>query len=293
MGNAQPAGWADIMVQNQINLLLDGPDNVNAVVRTDRVLSQMNHQLFRQSRNYCVKLDLDPSENLTVDVYALVDTWWLQKAYAFAKKTYDKNLEEEMSQAGTTKARWLDFRVDHGLGLAFQTDMVAGGATTPGTWQAYTANQEYIMSEVHDAASTQRTFAFLGAGSATEYNIIDEYDLTANTDRTPATTLSNVAYDGLDDAIDDGAFTHVKSDGNDPPYNKDDLENGVLVRIATLTASPTGPQGYTKLSTGYFNAPAGLIVLQSSSNMTNDYPQLTLTVKEGKYKGVHAPSMLE
>ena len=279
--------------QTQVNLLLDGSDDTNAVIRTDRVLSQMNHQLYRQSRNYCVKLDLDPSENLTVDVYALVDTWWLRKAYAFAKSVSDKNLMEELEQAGATKARWHDFRVDHGLGFDFQKDMVAGGSTTPGTWVAYTGNQEYIMSQVHDAGSTQRTFAFLGAGSATEYNIIDEYDLTANTDRTPAVSLSNVAYDGLDDAIDDGAFDHVKADGNDPPYNKDNLENGVLVRIATLTAAPTGPQGYTKLSTGYFNAPAGLIVLQSSTNMTNQYPQLTLSVKEGNYKGVHAPNMLE
>ena len=251
----------------------------------------MNHQLFRQSRNYCVKLDLDPSvaSGTVIDVYALVDTWWLQKAYAFAYKTFQKNMSEELEQAGNTKARWHDFRVDHGL-TGYSKDLVAAGASTPGSWVAYTGNQEYIMSQVHDAGSTQRTFAFLGAGSATVYNIIDEYDLTANTDRSPAVSLSDVAYDGLDDAIDDGAFDHVKADGNDPPYNKDNLENGVLVRIATLTANTNGLQ---KLSTGYFNAPAGMIVLQSTTPIEQNDVMLTMTAKEGKYKGIHAPSMLE
>lgn len=292
MANAQPDGWADIMVQNQINLLLGGSPDVNAVLRADKVLSQMNHQLFRQSRNYCVKLDMDPSvaSGTTIDVYALVDTWWLSKAYKLAKETFDNNSREELAQLKTMKARWNDFRVDHGLDpVAFQKELVAAGATTPGTWTAYTANQDYQMSEVHDANDVSNTFRFVGTGANT-WNIIDQYDLTGNTQTTPSNPTGSIAYDGLEDTMDDGQMDHLSLDGAFPPYNRINFENGVFVRIATLTTNTNGLQ---KLSTGYFNAPAGLIVLQSTTPISQDDVMVSMTAKEGKYKGIHAPSMLE
>lgn len=292
MGNAQPDGWADIMVQNQINLLLDGSPDANAVLRADKVLGQMNHQLFRQSRNYCVKLDLDPSvvDGTTIDVYALVDTWWLQKAYKLAYETFEKNSAEESNQLKSMKARWNDFRVDHGLdAVLYQKDLIAAGATTPGAWVAYTSNQEYRFSEVHDTAGTANTFRFVGTG-ATTWNIIDQYDLTGNTQSTPSQITTAIAYDGLEDTMDDGQMQHLSDDGNHPPYNRNNFENGVFVRIATLTTNLSGLQ---KLSTGYFNAPAGLVILQSTTPLSQSDVMLTMTAKEGKYKGVHAPSLLE
>ena len=235
---------------------------------------------------------MDPSvaTGTTIDVYALVDTWWLQKAYKLAKKTFDENSREESAQLRTMKARWNDFRVDHGLdAVLFQKELVAAGATTPGTWTVFTANQEYEMSEVHEVGGASRTFRFIGS-DATSFNIIDQYDLTGNTDTTPQSPVNAIAYDGLTDEHDDGQLEHLSGDGNQPPYNKLTLENGVLVRIATLTANTTGLQ---KLSTGYFNAPAGMIVLQSTTPISQNDVMLTMTAKEGKYKGIHAPSMLE
>lgn len=235
---------------------------------------------------------MDPSvaTGTTIDVYALVDTWWLQKAYKFAKETFDKNSAEEMTQLKSMKARWNDFRVDHGLDpVAFQKELVAAGAQTPGSWTVYTSNQEYEISEVHNAAGISHTFRFLGSGGTT-YNIVDEYDLTGNVQSTPSNPAAVVAYDGLEDENDDGQMLHLADDGSIPPYNRLNFENGVLVRIATLTANTSGLQ---KLSTGYFNAPAGLIVLQSSTPIDGDDVILSMTAKEGKYKGIHAPSMLE
>ena len=235
---------------------------------------------------------MDPSvaTGTTIDVYALVDTWWLQKAYKLAKEAFDKNSAEEYSQLKTMKARWNDFRVDHGLdAVLFQKELVAAGATTPGTWSAYTSNQEYELSEVHNSGGTSATFRFIGTGSNT-YNIIDEYDLTGNVQSAPSNAANAVAYDGLEDEMDDGQMVHLADDGNIPPYNRLNFENGILVRIATLTANTSGLQ---KLSTGYFNAPAGMIVLQSSTPLSQNDVMLTMTAKEGKYKGIHAPSMLE
>lgn len=235
---------------------------------------------------------MDPSvaSGTTIDVYALVDTWWLQKAYKLAKETFDKNSREELSQLKTMKARWNDFRVDHGLdAVLFQKELVAAGATTPGTWTAYTSNQEYAMSEVHNAADQSNTFRFIGTGVGT-WNIIDQYDLTGNVQTTPSDSTATIAYDGLDDTMDDGQMEHLSDNGDIPPYNRLNFENGVLVRIATLTTNTNGLQ---KLSTGYFNAPAGLIVLQSTTPISQNDVMLSMTAKEGKYKGIHAPSMLE
>lgn len=292
MANAQPDGWADIMVQNKINLLLDGSGDTEAILRCDRVLSQMNHQLFRQSRNYCVKIDLDiaaPTDTV-IDVYALVDTWWLHKAYKLAYETFIKNSQEEAGQLKTMKARWNDFRVDHGLASpTFDKQLIAAGYTTPGTEDTYANNQEYNMTEVHNTLGQTNTFRFMGSGTGT-FNIIDQYDLTGNTETTPSTATTDVAYDGLEDTMDDGQMAHLSDDGNIPPYDRLNFENAVLVRVATIANFVTGP----KLSTGYFNAPAGLVVVQSrSNNLLPSDVMLTMTAKEGKYKGIHAPSMLE
>lgn len=235
---------------------------------------------------------MDPSvaNGTTIDVYALVDTWWLQKAYKLAYQTFQKNSQEELGQLKTMKARWNDFRVDHGLdAVLFQKELVAAGATTPGTWTAYTSNQEYLMSEIHDTSNNRNTFRFVGTGVGT-WNIIDEYDKTGNTTNDPANPVTEIAYDGLEDTMDDGQMEHLSSDGDLPPYNRLNFENGVFVRIATLTTNTSGLQ---KLSTGYFNAPAGIIVLQSTTPISQDDVMISMTAKEGKYKGIHAPSMLE
>ena len=252
----------------------------------------MNHQLFRQSRNYCVKLDLDiaAANDTVIDVYALVDTWWLKNAYNLAYKEFLKNSKEEEGQLKTQKARWHDFRVDHGLASpAFDKQLIACGYTTPGTEDTYASNQEYHMTEMHNVAGNPFTLRFIGTSSTT-INILDEYDRTGNVNTSPTDVQTQVAYDGFTDEMDDGQMEHLSGDGNRPPYDDTNLEDGILVRVATLANFVTGP----KLSTGYFNAPAGLVVVQSrSNNLLPSDVMLTMTAKEGKYKGIHAPSMLE
>ena len=44
------------------------------------------------------------------------------------------------------------------------------------------------------------------------------------------------------------------------------------------------------MSTGYFTAPCGFVVIYSTSGNVGN---LTFEVKSGDYKGVHAPSMIE
>ena len=209
-------------VMRQFPLILEGSPDTNATIRIDRALSGINHRLYRQSRMYTAKVDMDPdaAAGTTVDVWSLCDTWWLHKAYRLAYEQFMENSKEERGQLKTHNARWNDFRVDTGLGTAFQKDLLPSGNIDPsGAVDTYAtgSNQEYLMSEVHDASGVRHTFSFVG-GSSTEYNIIDEYDRTGGTDATPTTPNTNVAYDDLSDELDDGQTEHLASDGNLPPW---------------------------------------------------------------------------
>ena len=272
---------------------LDGSIDTNAMIRVDRALSGRNHRLYRQSRCYTVKVDLDvnAAAGQVVEVYAIANTWMASKAYKLAYKMFEDNSKEERAQLGNQSARWNDFRVDHGLGTAFQKDLLFAGAT-PGVsgLDKHGTGTEYVMSEVAIAGGSTVNFRWTGSATGT-FNIIDEYDRTGNTSTSPSTPAgANVAYDGLTDELDDNQMDHLSEHGNEPPYAKDTIENSIWVKVATLSVNAAGQQ---KLSTGFFEAPAGLVVVQSTVPLQNDSSVLNLECKAGDYKGVHAPSMLE
>ena len=279
----------------KFELTIDGSPDTKAIVRADRCASAINHRLYRQSRAYSCKLDLhvNAAAGTVIDVYAIADTWFTQKAYQFAKMQYDKNTADERKQSGTMLARWNDFRVDHGLGTAWQKDMLpTGNSLEAGTRSLYGSGttSEYEFSEVRDAASNANTFRWSGTGSGT-WNIIDEYDTTGNAPETPAAPASDVAYSSLEDEIDVGTMDHIQGDGNRPPYNRSNFENAVWVKVGTLSVNASGQQ---KLSTGFFVAPAGLIAIESTTPIDGSVaPILSMELKAGDYKGIHAVSMLE
>jgi hypothetical protein len=267
------------------------------VIRSDKLLSNVNHRLYRQSRVYSVNVgispDWDDGASQFVNVYVLSDTWMNQKAYQMAYKQFVENSKEELAQLGSSKARWNDFRVDHGLPIgalnfsetkAYQFEPDGG---VPNDHKVFLDEGEYLMSEVTDNAGVKHSFKWTGAATTTTFNIIDEYDLTGNTSADPNVPLLEVAYDELSDEVDDNQMTHLSADGNLPPYSETDLPNACWVLAATLRAG--GPET-AKMNTGFINAPCGLIIIEGTSAVMDG---VTLNYKAGDYKGVHAPSYLE
>lgn len=256
-------------------------------VRYDKLASNVNHRLYRQSRNYCLKVDIDSDlpEGGVVQVYALQDTWMAQKAYQLAKQAFDENSRQELEQLGQNRARWNDFRV--ASGVSYTALDAVGWDPSP---TRYTGG-EYFYSEVTDVSGTTSTFRWVGSGANT-FNIIDEYDRTADTDQTPTFGQTAVAYDGLEDEMDDNQMDHLSNEGNNPPYTARNIENQVLTKVATLYVDAGGGN---KLSTGYFNAPCGLVFLTTAGglNATTLSEKVYVECKAGDYKGLHAPSMLE
>jgi hypothetical protein len=272
-----------------LGVALPSTPDTNLLIRTDKLLSNVNHRLYRQSRVYNVKVDIDAdlADGDFVKVYALADTWYNMKAYQFAKKTFDENSAQELEQLGADKARWNDFRVDHGDTIQQELEAIQFIGST-GT--RFTGG-EYLMSEVTDSAGTTQTFRWVGSAANT-FNIIDEYDRTGDTAQSPTFAQASVAYDGLEDEMDDSQMDHLSGDGNLPPYDGRVLENQAWVLVATLFIRATGTN---KLSTGYFNAPCGLIRIDTGGalNAQTITENISMEVKAGDYKGVHAPSYLE
>lgn len=265
-------------------------NDTQMAIFVDRELSHINHRLYRQSRVYSCKVEIDSSlpTGTTVDVYALSDTWMNMKAYQYAKKHYDKNSAEELDALSKTNVgRWNDFRVDMGTFTKAEMRTIASNATA----NVEIVNGKYESSLVTDATGVEHGFTWVGTGLDT-FNIIDEYDRTGDTQQSPTFEQTVVAYADLDDQIDSDMVEHLSGQGDEPPYDDRTLENACFSRIGRLYVDNEG-QG--KLATGFFNAPCGMILLIGSGGTTSIplSDNVCVEVKAGDYKGVHAPNMLE
>ena len=278
-------------VQRHLGLTALGPIAADILADVPRYLSQTNHRLYRQSRYYecSVTLDTDLLEGTTVDVYALADTWMVQKSLQMAKAAWDESNAEEKEMLNGKVARWNDFRVNPGV-------VTPGGASTANVTNflkrtlqssAFTGG-EFNNSQVVDQAGVTRTFTW-GNPAANTYSIIEEYDASGNTSADPGTPASG-AYTGLLPNLETGAAAALQDLGNNPPYDRTDIGQGIWVKIATLHLGA----GRQRTSSGFFTAPCGIVVLRGAGAiMSDNQVEISVDCKRGDYKGVHAPSMLE
>jgi hypothetical protein len=253
-----------------------------------RNLSVLNRRLYRYGRNYNVKVDVRHDyAGPAIEVFALRDDWAVQKAFQMAYQEYlDNTMDERENLSSQQIARWEDFRCRDGLTIA-KNDARPVLTTPAGAFS--TQNEgEFFNSIVVDGAGTQKTFTW-GAGAADRYGILEEYDKTANMFTAPDTRPSDAPYENIDTSVDEVVHDQLQLNGDVPPYD----QNGVnadtpWVRIAVLG----GTAGTQKLSSGFFTAPCGLVLLKGFGETSEAY-SVELEAKAGDYKGVHAPSMIE
>jgi hypothetical protein len=221
-----------------------------------------------------------------MDVYALADTWMVQKAVHMAKDVFDRSTEEARESLGEPHtARWNDLRIRPGLTAAapdailFEQSTLAAGSFTAG---------EFADTRVVDQAGQARYFTWSQTPAASEYNIMGEYDASSNVSADPETPATG-AYDGLMPNTTLATVNSLQQDGNEPPYNATSLGVAIWTKVGTLTIRA----GRQKTSTGFFTAPCGMIALDGSFLTADTLEGVTIEVKSGDYKGVKAPSMLE
>ena len=259
---------------------------VNGIIKADQVLSRLNKRLYRQGRFYQCKVDLDLSQaDLTapISVYALRDTWGNHKAYQMAFDVYNKSVAAEKERLSDDQlARWQDFRCQDGTGYNEMLPVVYSEAQAAATLSI----GEFNTSQVEDVGGNTMVFTWGNGVAGTSYGIRAEYELKADTSGSPDTNNEDVPYDQQQENISNVEVNQLRNRGNEPPYNTDTFGNA-WVKVATLSRTP----GQQRLTTGFFTAPCGFIVVTGLSDAQQT--PLELTVKAGDYKGVHADSMLE
>ncbi len=252
-------------------------------------LSKVNHRLYRMTRKYYADVKMTNSNTVgAADVYVLNNTWMLDKAVAFARSAYEKAVKEEKKVLGGQLARWHDFRLNlnpsDGNNVAYAQLMpqfINGDNTMP----IQLTTGDFALSIARDEDSnTGYNFGLWESGS--QYNILKEYEKAASTEDSPDDIETSMPYDAIDDEAQSTTFTELQTQGNEPPYNKDSMNDQQLWRHAGEIYS--NANGTQKLSTGIICAPLGVIMIvpQPGSNVN-----VCIHAKLGDYKGVHSEAM--
>nr|AGA18465.1 hypothetical protein [uncultured marine virus] len=258
-------------------------------VSADQLLSKTNRRLYRQSRYYDMKLDLDPNATRSIDVFVLSDSWMVERSLKMGYAMYLENsMDERERLKGNAIARWSDFRVLSGANITIANPLQYSQFFVPDEL----ANGNFEDTIVVDAAGTSKFFSW-GPATASRYSLLEEYDKAGNASVSPEISTGDMPYDNLQ-ADDSAAMANtLQTFGSKPPYDRTGVNAGeAWVKIATLQANTQAQ----KLSTGFFTAPCGIVLLQDAIDPTAApvaEGDLQWTVKSGDYKGVHAPSMLE
>ena len=258
-----------------------------------KFLSEVNHRLYRQSRVYRCKISHfgNPTDRGQVDVYVLRDTWMLQKAYQMAKDAFDKNMSEERADVSPANmARWQDFRIATSPGVSGYTERLPGIRANDTLNLTTLSNGEFLDSRVYKEDGTAMSFGLYG--TSVRWSIVEEYDKTADVDSTPSNTVSGAdinPYGALDNDNQQDARNDLQQRGNAPPYDPNSLDGDKLFRKVGTIGTTSGTQ---KLSTGFFDAPLGIIVLVPSNiDETTDFYELE--VQSGDYKGVYGAEYID
>ena len=257
-------------------------------------MSKINHRLYRMTRKYHCDVKIhNPDKNLALDVYVLNNTWMLDKAVAYARQAYEKAVKEEKKLLGKQLARWHDFRLNLNPSDGSNTTFTALNPLAVNmdtlTTQALTAGDFQLSIARDEDTNVSYKFGLWESGS--QFNILKEYSRSGSTEDSPDDIETIAPYDAIDDEAQSSTFAELQTQGNEPPYDKDNMNDARLFRhVGALVTTQGGRQ---KLSTGTFCAPLGLVVLVPRQGV--DYPvsdaQVCIHVKKGNYKGLASEAM--
>lgn len=256
-----------------------GSPTPHSMIRVPRVLSEVNHRLYRQHMMYSCRVNLNTGANVgQIDVYALAPTWYVLNALKAAKRVHDDAMKEERALVG--QARWYDFRIRPDM---VNTDELQAYGLDKSTLTKAVVDRvgsEYVQSQIHDVNGNNKEFRLYGPSSISGYNVFEEYDAMGNISNDPTVSATG-GYNEVNANITTENQEDLLNRGNAPPYNPLTW-NVVWVKVGELYQTAGGA---SSRSTGYFDAPLGLIYMP---NFTASNGEIRLDVRAGKYKGVQA-----
>ena len=295
--------------------LATGPAFPTNVIQIDRCLNNVNRRLYRQHKVYRAKVSLSNDNELItssatlapLDVYALRNTWMTRKAMSLAKDIYDQAVKEERAVVGSS--RWHDFRINTQSNGFSSPTMYPLGVAASGKYlmtEGTTADGEYEYSAVEttDAAglAVSQTFTLLDASAPNSYSIFDEYQKMGPTTSESPLFVSQGGYDrATGDSFEDENVQDLLNKGNLPPYDAGSLRlaatnGGPFVKVGQIGRTSNADTGSLRLSTEYFDAPLGLIIVTNAplafaaegAAIPLETQSIEVEVAAGDYKGVMA-----
>lgn len=282
--------------QRDVALLADSATGVGqAMLRVDKVLSQMNHRLYRHAMNYQVSFKhlVAPGTTAqhTYKFFTLPSNWFTMGAVRYAFRTWRFAIQNELG-GGNPQGSWLDFRMSTANPDGDNASL--NGATFDGDGYNALDAGEYNISECAIDDGTDKGFCLFGA-LADHFNIFNEYakHLDSRKPDDSSITVMNT-YTGLSDA-DDSTRESLVEKFDTPPYPQDlsgtEWADATLVLQDQVRYDGDGAQGI--LTTKTFDAPLGLVFVVKTVNSTDTdlsqtVPELIMRVKPGSYKGVSA-----
>ena len=276
-----------------------------AVYHAGKCLSATNHRLYRQFRQYRMKMKLTAPYNGGVEVYILKDTWMVRNAIKKACEKYMNTLVLSPGQENKM-ARWHDFRImptdSAGTQIpalnpaGFVTNNAAGsviyGTTSTGQYDFSDMQPQNILS------NPSKALVIGGVNGTLQFDILQAY--IDSDDTTVDEAGVNDSYAQFFGA--DAPAADIDDEGDLAPYNMTNLDN-YLVKVDTLTTDRT--------TTANFDALLGWVFLKHTGEIRTTDPSVTGDSGEpfqivtsagttaclqaihapGSYKGVYAPSI--
>ncbi|AGG11722.1 putative capsid protein [Gastropod associated circular ssDNA virus] len=296
-----------------------GGSGQKQLIQLDACLSKLNHRLYRQGRMYRAKVNLPASQMPVVnsepfpqfpqtkgiEVWALMDTWYVHAMWKQAKRAYDRALsDEKKALAQQNIARWRDFRVDSGqtglIGPAGPEGLSPLGYKGTTTFADFDKGM-FAYSTVENLDNgNNMTFTF-GDGTMTQFSMPEQLSLSRNESASPETVITQMPYNQLNAEGEDADYQELQANGSEPPYDADAFPKYIWTKVGTLgpfgTAIGAGgtydKQIVYQSTTGYFDAPCGMVLIEN--HLTDGDATVTTTidveVQAGNYLGVHASVM--
>ena len=281
------AGATQTRILYQLNYDAGAP---NILIDTAKDLSLVNHRMYKQNRNYVVRLSWGGTVSsgtagtTPLAFYAAQNTWQIRKAFAYAQKTYWQIVRKSM-QKGQKIGRWHQFKIDQlvaqeGLGHFTPSGISNAGFDWPRT----------ELANLTGAGNF--SWGLTGTSGGSDFSCLDAYDSLEDAPQDiPAMASAQMPYAAVDpDPVSENSVI-LRADHDNPPYNPTNLQHQYQyfqIAPGTVGGTTIHPQ-----STPWFTAPCGLIKVEGPSanatHWTNNI--LVLEVAAGPYKGVLSEAM--
>ena len=308
---ATPIPMADSTVR-KLAVMPEVASKTGMHIQLDKLLSQNNYKLYRQGMNYHARIELlhdatTSTNSSTYRVYTLPTDHRSMGAIRMAKEIYNAAMKDELEIRPSVKSPWTDFIIE----VCDATDStiwspllnvarsavyrVDTTADKPGQWVEQFSD-DYQQSQITDASGNQKTFSLSDATASAYWNIYSEYTNHLLNRPDPESTDDVAAYEGASYVLSE--MEELADKGDMPPYSwdwtskkQDGTEVNRKLQVQLCGIISNGPEAHVSRQPQFLDivAPLGLIFIESTAAYIDDtVPEIMVTAKPGKYKGVKA-----